>query len=88
VLSELGETLGTRRAPPAATVAYALAHVPTIFVLSDPLAGRNPVLFFAALGCGLVWGFAATMLGRLTPVVVSHAIFSYFAFATLLPRLG
>jgi membrane protease YdiL (CAAX protease family) len=88
VLTELGEVLGTRRAWPVATLVYGAAHLPTVFVLADPLAGKNPVLVLAALGCGLVWNFAATMLGRLTPLVISHAIFSYFAFSTLLPHLG
>jgi membrane protease YdiL (CAAX protease family) len=88
VLSALSEALGTRRAWPAAAVAYALAHVPTILVLGDPVAGPNPVLVFAALGCGLVWSFAASLIGRLPPLIVSHAIFSYFAIATLLPRFG
>jgi membrane protease YdiL (CAAX protease family) len=88
VLSTLSESLGTRRAWPAAAVAYALAHVPTVIVLGDPVAGPNPVLVFAAFGCGLVWTFATSLTGRLPPVMVSHAIFSYFAIATLLPRFG
>jgi hypothetical protein len=62
--------------------------VPTIVTLSDPLAGPNPTLVFAALGCGLVWSFGAQIAGRLPPIVISHAIFSYFAFATLLPQFG
>lgn len=88
VLTALAESLGTRRAWPAATVAYALAHVPTVIVLGDPVAGPNPVLVLASFGAGLVWSFATSMTGRLAPVIVSHAIFSYFAIATLLPRFG
>jgi uncharacterized protein len=88
VLSALADSLGTRRAWPAAAVAYALAHVPTVIVLGDPVAGPNPVLVLAAFGCGLVWSFAVSLSGRLPPVMVSHAIFSYFAIATLLPRFG
>jgi hypothetical protein len=33
-----------------------------------------------------VWSFVASVLGRLPPVIVSHAVFSYFALAVLLPR--
>jgi membrane protease YdiL (CAAX protease family) len=88
VLSALSESLGTRRAWPAAAIAYALAHVPTVMVLGDPIAGPNPVLVLAAFGAGLVWTFVMSLTGRLPPVMVSHAIFSYFAIATLLPRFG
>jgi membrane protease YdiL (CAAX protease family) len=88
VLSALADSLGARRAWPAAAVAYALAHVPTVVVLGDRVAGPNPVLVLAAFGCGLVWSFAVSLTGRLPPVMVSHAIFSYFAIATLLPRFG
>jgi membrane protease YdiL (CAAX protease family) len=88
VLGALAEKFGSRRAWPLATLAYALAHVPSIFTLADPDVGPNPVLAVAALGCGLVWSFTASMLGRLPPVIVSHAVFSYFAIAMLLPKLG
>jgi hypothetical protein len=67
---------------------YALAHVPTVFTLADPIVGPNPLLAVAALGAGLVWSFAAAQFGRLPPVIVSHAVFSYFAITMLLPRIG
>jgi membrane protease YdiL (CAAX protease family) len=86
VLSALTESLGTRRAWPVAAALYAAAHLPTVVTLGDPMAGPNPLLPIAALGAGLVWSFAARLLGRLPPIVVSHAIFTYFAAALLLPR--
>jgi len=88
VLGAVTEALGSRRAWPVAALLYALAHVPTAFSLADPEAGLNPLLAVAALGAGLVWSFAASMFGRLPPVMISHAVFSYFAFTVLLPRLG
>jgi membrane protease YdiL (CAAX protease family) len=88
VLSSLTESLGSRRAWPAAALLYAGAHLPTVVTLADPAAGPNPLLPIAALGAGLVWSFAAQFFGRLPPLIVSHAVFTYFATALLLPRLG
>ncbi len=79
VLGELEERFGTRRAWPIAAVMYALALTPTIVTLSDPVAGPNPLLALAALGCGLVWSFSATVAKRLPPVIFSHMAFTYFS---------
>lgn len=79
VLSELEERFGTRRAWPLAAILYALSLGPTVITLSDPNAGPNPLLVLAALGCGLVWGFTATMAKRLPPVIFSHMAFTYFS---------
>jgi membrane protease YdiL (CAAX protease family) len=88
VLQSLAESVGTRRAWPIAAFLYALVHIPTAFLLAVPLAGPNPILLIASAGCGLVWSFAASMMGRLPAVMVSHAVFSYFAIAVLLPHFG
>jgi membrane protease YdiL (CAAX protease family) len=88
VLHSLTESVGSRRAWPLAALFYALAHIPTVFLLAIPVAGPNPVLLFAAAGCGLVWSFAASLMGRLPAVMISHAVFSYFAFVLLLPHFG
>lgn len=88
VLGALAERFGTRRAWPLAALAYAVAHVPTIFTLADADMGPNPLLAVAALGCGLVWSFTMSLVGRLPPLVISHAVFSYFAVAMLLPKFG
>jgi membrane protease YdiL (CAAX protease family) len=79
VQTELRETLGPRRAWAAGAVLYAAAHLPTLFTLQDPAAGKNPLLVLAALGCGLCWGFLAERSGRLMPGLFAHAVFSYLA---------
>jgi len=59
-----------------------------MFVLADPEMGINPLLAIAAFGCGLVWSLTASLAGRLPPVIVSHAVFSYFAVTMLLPKFA
>lgn len=79
VLDLLSERLGLRVAWIACTAVYGLALSPTLFLLRDPVAGPNPLLVIAALGCGMVWSFLAGRLGRLLPVFVAHAVFTYFS---------
>ncbi|MBM4364018.1 MAG: CPBP family intramembrane metalloprotease, partial [Deltaproteobacteria bacterium] len=88
VLDALEPAVGSRRAFAVTALLYAGAHLPTAWTLGDPAVGANPLLVLAAAGAGLPWSFAASMLGRLTPVVISHAAFSYFAVAWLIPRVG
>ena len=88
VLTDLTERLGTRRAWPIAAILYGACHAPTLFLLSQPGSSPNALVVLGALGAGIVWSFMASLLGRLPPVIVSHAVFSYFAVAVLLPRLG
>jgi hypothetical protein len=85
----LEERLGTRRAWPATAFLYALAHVPTMFLLKDPFAGPNPLVVIAALGCGLVWGLVVARTGRLPVAIISHVLFT-LAIAIHFPlwRLG
>ena len=78
VQDALEERFGPRRGWPFAALAYALAHTPTLIVLTAPGAGPNPLLVTAALGTGLVWGFTARLSGRLPPVIFSHVAFTYF----------
>ncbi|HEY2514279.1 MAG TPA: CPBP family intramembrane glutamic endopeptidase [Polyangiaceae bacterium] len=80
VTSLLEEWLGSRIAWVAGAVAYALAYVPTMASLAVP-SGPNPVLPIAALGAGLVWGAMARRSGRLTPGIVSHALFDWCVVA-------
>lgn len=75
VVTLLEEKVGSRRAWVWGAVLYAVAHVPTIWALSDKNAGPNPLLVVAALGCGLVWGFMARRFERLVPGMISHAFF-------------
>lgn len=73
VVTRLLEPLvGSRRAWMVAAVLYALAHVPTVFLLADDRAGHNPMLILATLGAGLVWGALARKLGRVTPGILAH----------------
>jgi hypothetical protein len=58
-------------------VLFALAHVPTCFLLGDPTGGYNPMLVGAALGCGIVWGYLVKRTGRLAPAIFCHAFFSW-----------
>ena len=76
VTSLLEEWLGSRIAWVAGAFAYALAYLPTMASLAVP-SGPNPVLPIAALGAGLVWGLMARRAGRLTPGIVSHALFDW-----------
>ncbi len=86
VLNDLTDAIGTRLAWVVAAILYAVAHLPSLVTLGDSVIGPNPLLVVAAFGAGLVWSFAASMLARLPPIIVSHAVFSYFAVTVLLPH--
>lgn len=77
VVSLLEEKIGSRRAWIGAAALYALAHVPTIWALRDPVVGPNPTLVLAALGAGLVWGGMARRFERLLPGIFSHVLFDW-----------
>jgi membrane protease YdiL (CAAX protease family) len=79
VLELLTRRFGTRRGWIFSTLAYGVAVGPTLFLLADPVAGPNPLLVTAAIGCGIVWSFLAGRLGRLPPVMIAHAAFTYFS---------
>jgi membrane protease YdiL (CAAX protease family) len=85
VLDELKQRVGERRAWLLTAALYAIAAVPTVFTLAHPVAGPNPLLFIAALGCGLFWSFTASIMGRLPPVMISHMVFSYFVVVQFRP---
>jgi membrane protease YdiL (CAAX protease family) len=78
VQQELSRRVGPARAWWLAALSYAVATLPAALLLADPVAGPNPVLFVGALSCGLVWGYVAKATGRLPPVAISHAVFTYF----------
>ncbi len=82
VTSLLAERFGSRFAWIGAAVLYALAQLPAAFTLRDEAAGLNPVLPLAALGAGLAWGAMARFSGRLTPGIVSHALFDWCVIMT------
>ncbi len=77
VISLLEEVIGSRRAWVWAAVLYAIAQVPTVWTLRDPVAGPNPVLMLAALAAGLVWGGMMRRFERLWPGIFSHVLFDW-----------
>lgn len=79
VLDELTQRFGTRRAWPLSALGYGVTALPTLITLRDPVAGYNPLLVTAALGCGIVWSFLASIKGRLVPVIIAHGVFTYFS---------
>jgi membrane protease YdiL (CAAX protease family) len=79
VLERLNERVGTRFGWLAAAALYAFVSLPTVYLLRIPGVGLNPLLTFAAFGCGMVWSFLTARIGRLLPSAISHAAFSYFS---------
>lgn len=69
--------VGSRRAWIVGAALYAVAHLPTAWLLADATAGKNPMLVLGALGAGLVWGGLARKLGRLTPGILAHVAFGW-----------
>ena len=78
VLGELNARFGRRAALPLSALAYGFSTLPTLWLLRDPVAGLNPLLVTAAVGCGLVWSFIVLQVKRLPPVLISHMFFTYF----------
>jgi len=79
VLTDLNARLGERRGWIVTAALYGACALPTLYTLRDPSAGPNPLLFTAALGCGLVWTFTAGRVRRLMPVIFSHVVFTYLS---------
>lgn len=77
VMDSLVAAFGGPRGWLVTTALYALAHVPTVWLLADPVAGPNPMLVAAAAGCGLMWGYLAMKIERLGPSLFSHALFTW-----------
>lgn len=79
VLGRLEQRFGLRRGWIVTALLYAAALLPAMWATRVEPVGLNPLLPLAALGCGLTWSFAAARLGRLPPVLLSHAVFTYFS---------
>lgn len=77
VYGQLERRLGGLRAVLATSFLFGIAHLPTLFLFGDPVAGPNPLLVVAALGCGFVWGYLRFRLDRLFPVIISHGLFTW-----------
>ncbi len=69
--------LGPLKGGALATALFALAHLPTVWLLADPIAGLNPLLPFAAFGCGAAWAYLRWRMDRLVPSLLSHALFTW-----------
>jgi membrane protease YdiL (CAAX protease family) len=83
VRSALEESLGGTRAWLVSALLYAVAHLPTMWALKDAHAGLNPMVPFAALGAGLVFGgMTRYYLGRLGPAMIAHALFDWGVIMT------
>ena len=77
VMRSLRKPLGPMRAWLVSSALYAVAHVTTLQLLAHPVAGLNPLLVAASLGCGLVWGHLYNRTGRLAPCLFAHGLFSW-----------
>jgi hypothetical protein len=77
VMRSLEDALDEKRAWLLSTLLFAVAHVPTVYLLADASAGLNPLIVLAAFGCSLVWGFIALRYRRLVPAIFAHALFSW-----------
>lgn len=77
VNAKLIEAFGSVRGILSGTLLYALAHVSTVYLLRDVVAGLNPLVLVAAAGCGLVWGVVADQTERLIPSIAAHALFTW-----------
>jgi membrane protease YdiL (CAAX protease family) len=77
VLPLLEGRSGTLRASVTSSILYATSHMPSMFLLASPLAGPNPLLVLASLGCGLVWAYLRYRTGRLAPVLLAHGLFTW-----------
>jgi len=80
VMRVLTEPLGPIRAWLVQAFLFALAHVPTMFLLGDPAVGPNPLLVLAGFSYSLVWGRVAMRWDRLPPALFAHALFTWGAF--------
>ena len=77
VLDAFESRFGRLQASVLSSAFWAVAHVPTLYRLGDPVAGPNPLLLVAAFGCGMTWCYVRYRTDRLAPSVISHAIFSW-----------
>jgi uncharacterized protein len=80
VMRVLTERLGWLRSWLLQAVLFGVAHTPTLFILSSPVAGPNPLLVAAGIAYSLVWGRLALRFDRLPPALFAHALFTWGVF--------
>jgi hypothetical protein len=77
VTPTLEPRFGALRAAAISTALWSLAHLPTVFLLADPVAGPNPLLVAGTIGCGFAWSYLRWRMERLVPVLLSHGLFTW-----------
>jgi uncharacterized protein len=77
VMRALQAAYGWKKALVWSSLLFAVAHLPTVYLLRDPTAGYNPLIVLAAGGCSFVWGLVYVRTKRLVPAVFAHAFFSW-----------
>lgn len=77
VMRVLTERLGWLRSWLLQAGLFGLAHVPTMVLLGDSVAGPNPLLVAAGIAYSLVWGRLAMRFDRLPPALFAHALFTW-----------
>jgi len=80
VMQVLTERMGWFRSWFVQAGLFGLAHTPTLFILSSPVAGPNPLLVAAGIAYSLVWGRLALRFDRLPPALFAHALFTWGVF--------
>jgi uncharacterized protein len=80
VMRVLSEPFGWLRGWLLQALLFGVAHAPTLFLLSDPEVGLNPLLVLAGVSYSLVWGRVAMRWDRLPPAMFAHALFTWAAF--------
>ncbi|MEM1029221.1 MAG: type II CAAX endopeptidase family protein [Myxococcota bacterium] len=75
IQTALVDAPGPTRGWQVATVAFAAAQAPSLWLLSAVGTGPNPLLVALALGGGGVWGLIALKTQRLGISVAAHALF-------------
>ncbi|NUP10470.1 MAG: CPBP family intramembrane metalloprotease [Polyangiaceae bacterium] len=73
----LEERIGVAKGNVVSVLLYTAGHVTTVMALGDPIAGPNPLLPLAALGCGAAWSYLRWRMERMPPVLLSHALFTW-----------
>lgn len=77
ITPRLEPRLGAFRAAALSTALWSAAHLPTVFLLADPVAGPNPLLVAGTIGCGFAWSYLRWRMERLVPVLLSHGLFTW-----------
>ncbi len=70
---------GPRGGFTASALSQGFVFLPTLWLLSAPVVGLNPLLFLVALLVGATLGLLRRVTSRLPPVMVAQLVFTYFS---------